>query len=556
MSSHSTRREAIIGLGAFSASVGLSSCGTLPISPFCPADSIISDPNTPLTIDAHAHVFNGSDLQVEGFVSYILGLDNPAFKDFGPILQELGRDFAPTANQELAQLQQLHGALFSCDNAIAFNITEALADTGYQRAATELKGALRRALARRIFTARPLSAEIARQISHLPASRHDYKVLRRRRFREAPESIAVSGAIDFIIRNFQYRYVNVHDYLFEYSIGKQRKVDLIVAHLVDFDWPIGGGCPTPTPLDEQVLVMEQIARLTNGRVHCFAPYDPLKQVAYTLGLASTSPLQLVQNAILNHGFIGVKLYPPMGFAPLLNASLGPSFWNVDWLPVGLHRSDMGARLDAALGDLYAWCRANGVPIMAHTSPTNGASPAFKALTKARYWKAVRDNFPGIRIDFGHFGDTDLVKSSQRAVALTKLMTPGQASSGRYLYADSSYFVDLLSRPETLQNTLAYLLKLTENKGDAALAHRFMYGTDWEMVTIEGPTSEQYLQRFEAIFTKLSNNPVLSNQFFGINAADFFGLRKGELNRNRLDNFFSLSANPAWMIKVDKLNVVS
>lgn len=217
------------------ASYALSACSTLPISPFCPGDPIISDPNTPLTIDVHAHVFNGSDLQVEGFISYILALDNPAFKRFGPILQELGRDFAPTANDELAQLQQLGSALWACDDRASAQIIERFKDAGYRNAVIELKGALRRAQARRAFVVDPISAEIARQIQALPENRFDYK-LSRRRLQQAPESIGVAGAIAFIIRNFQYRYVNVHDYLLEYSIGKERKVDLILAHLVDFDW--------------------------------------------------------------------------------------------------------------------------------------------------------------------------------------------------------------------------------------------------------------------------------------------------------------------------------
>ena len=35
----------------------------------CPADPTISNPASPLTIDTHAHIFNGSDLQVKEFLS-------------------------------------------------------------------------------------------------------------------------------------------------------------------------------------------------------------------------------------------------------------------------------------------------------------------------------------------------------------------------------------------------------------------------------------------------------------------------------------------------------
>src|SRR5437868_9637065 len=101
---------------------------------------------------------------------------------------------------------------------------------------------------------------------------------------------------------------------------------------------------------------------------------------------------------------------------------------------------MGARLDNALVDLYSWCQTNGVPIMAHTSPSNGPSDAFQNLTLAN-WGGVRDAFSGIRIDFAHFGFSDLAHDKQERL-LSDFMN---VTSGQYLYADSAYFADLLSR---------------------------------------------------------------------------------------------------------------
>jgi predicted TIM-barrel fold metal-dependent hydrolase len=494
-------------------------------------------------------------LQIEGFFSNILALNNPILKDFGPILQALGTNFAPTADQELTELNRLGNALWTCDNVTSFQMIETYKDVGYTNAVIELKAALRRAQLRGAF--RPISGEIAQQIHALPEKRSEYKRFRRARLRAGPESITVSGGLEFIIRNFQYRYVNVHDYLFEYSTGKERKIDLLVAHLVDFDWPIANGLPTATSLEAQVQVMEQITRLTNGRVHCFAPYDPLKEVAFRLGLAPTSSLGLVQSAISHHGFIGVKMYPPMGFAPFLNYKLGSTFWNVPWLPKPLRRPDMGHLLDDALSELYAWCLANGVPIMAHTSPTNGPSSAFMGLTKAYYWKAVRDAFPGIRVDFGHFGDTDLVQDNgARARRLVDLMTPGSSSTGRNLYADSAYFSDILSDQDALASVLASLLKYNQQNGDATLTYRLMYGTDWEMIIVEGSNTDRYLDRFEAIFKRLSSDPLFSNRFFGGNAANFLGLKAGQAVRDRLNLFYAVSVKPAWMTKVDSLNLTA
>ena len=194
-------------------------------------------------------------------------------------------------------------------------------------------------------------------------------------------------------------------------------------------------------------------------------------------------------------------------------------------------------------------------LIAYTSPTNGPRIAFEGLTKTKYWRKVRDAFGGIRVDFGHFGDSDLVEDkSTRARHLSDLM---DQADGQFLYADSAYFADLLSQQAELQTYLAALLQHSKNKGSAALAQRLMYGTDWEMVVLEGPKSEQYLQRFEDVFSVLDKESLgaqgkLSDRFFGVNAAIFLGSRTGQPTRQRLDRYYGLGSKPAWMAKVDKL----
>ena len=309
-----TRRQALAAMGSVGASLGLSACST-PITPFCPTDPTISDPSAPLTIDVHAHVFNGSDLQIGGFFEWILGVNNPSLKDFGKILAALGRDFAPSAAEELSELQRIEVVLRSCDTRGALRVFDTNRQAGYSRAVIGLNAALESVRMGRIGQSSYVSPEIARQIRALPETYSEYRVSRLRRLRISPESITVSGGIDFIIRNFQFRYVNVYDYLREYSRGKARRIDLLIAHLVDFDWPIGGGQPTPTSLSDQVRVMERISALTGGRVQCFAPYDPMKEVAFSLGLSPVSSLQLVKDAILKSWIYWSEALPSDGIRP-------------------------------------------------------------------------------------------------------------------------------------------------------------------------------------------------------------------------------------------------
>ena len=194
--------------------------------------------------------------------------------------------------------------------------------------------------------------------------------------------------------------------------------------------------------------------------------------------------------------------------------------------------------------------------MAHTNASNGPAPKFDQLTYAKYWGNVSSAFPKLRVDFGHFGVTTLDSTTQPD-ALADLMP-----NGEYLYADSGYFSEVLSEQARLQAYLAVRMRRTSNRGPAALAQRLMYGTDWEMVVLEGSMSGEYLARFEAMYRALDRDKslgadgTLSNRFFGINAAKFLGLGIGQPNRRRLDQYYNLSSKPAWMAKVDSLAAIT
>jgi hypothetical protein len=114
----------------------------------------------------------------------------------------------------------------------------------------------------------------------------------------------------------------------------------------------------------------------------------------------------------------------------------------------------------------------------------------------------------------------------------------------------------LDQEPSLEAFLTTLYKETSGKGDAALARRLMYGTDWEMIVREGGTSDDYLKKFEKMYTSIDRNlgakGTLSRQFFGVNAANYLGLGPNQPARKRLDQYYNLSLKPAWMAKVDKL----
>ena len=147
-------------------------------------------------------------------------------------------------------------------------------------------------------------------------------------------------------------------------------VGLYTPSLVDFEHWLNEKAPVSIP--KQIELMERLSIAFKGRIHGFAPYDPWRQVDDEFNKRDETALNSVKRAVLEHGLIGVKLYPPMGFRAITNTEL-----SVKDFPSHLgskpYQSGFGAALDAALERLYAFCVENQVPVMAHAAPTQEAS---------------------------------------------------------------------------------------------------------------------------------------------------------------------------------------
>jgi Amidohydrolase len=539
-----SRRELICGTLSIAAT-SLGGCATFvsPITAFCPDDPRISDPHSPLTIDVHAHVFNGTDVPVERFITLVQHLPG-----LGAILAAVDWALAPTGAQEIAVLRQINQLLSTgCGPGAFQRVFLTHRSDQYRIGVSELKQAVTRVEKQRFLRSTPDGRAAAAAIQKLPSTYSGYRSARLK----ARNANPIDAVLAFVIQSFQYRYASAFDFLVEYDTGSPRKIDLAICHFLDFDWPLAGGYPTITSISDQINVMEQISILTGGRVHCYVPFDPMKQVAHDLGYATDSPIGLVQRAITSQGFVGVKIYPPMGFAPIENAHQNPRLWHKSWLPQALQRSDFGYRLDNALRELYSWCKANSVPIMAHTSRSEGPSCDFEALTAAHYWQRVPN---GLRVNFGHFGNTEIAPDClDRAKDYSRLMGP-PGSHGANFYADAAYFTRVMTNPDSV--TMALQTLFLEPQAPI-LKQRLMYGSDWEMLLIAGSDSANYLTNFERIVSNLPGQDDFANRFFGANAADYLLLRSGSATRSRLESFYAQRGvrKPQWAQKVDSLPTV-
>jgi predicted TIM-barrel fold metal-dependent hydrolase len=191
------------------------------------------------------------------------------------------------------------------------------------------------------------------------------------------------------------------------------------------------------PMSQQIAVMSRIARRKNGpRIHGFVGFDPLRQAMYEKnhGPDAENSLKLAQRAIAEQGFIGIKLYPPMGFRPSDNAKLGKDFpCHVRFgvpdekgpcaanTPVGHDGigSEPGALLDDVLMRLYAWCADNNVPIMAHTANSNGTSPDYDMRADPKFWKPVLAAFPKLPLNLAHFGNFVTIDAQHDPIPIDK-----------------------------------------------------------------------------------------------------------------------------------------
>jgi predicted TIM-barrel fold metal-dependent hydrolase len=352
------------------------------------------------------------------------------------------------------------------------------------------------------------------------------------------------------------------------------RAKLLTPALVDFGaWfgPSGGTNADHTvPMRRQTEVMARIARHKNGpRVHGFVGFDPLRQALFTEhgGPKPDEPMAVVKSAILDNGFIGVKLYPPMGFRPTGNAELGGDFpKHVKDVREGLGPAP-GAKLDAALDGLYAWCAQNDVPIMAHTSNSYGSSTNYGLRAGPAGWVKVLAKYPALRLNMSHFGGFNRGGDQTHPERSWGWTIGGMfgAKATPHVYADISFFSEVLPRSGKLREYVVWLLQKFAGQFPDASQH-IIYGTDWTMVGFANsfPSRATPDHLHDTLYPDLVVNFLRNDLKFSPeqidavmfkNAVRFMGLgqdQKARGTRGRLEQFYLRAGlSTAWMQEFDQ-----
>jgi predicted TIM-barrel fold metal-dependent hydrolase len=344
--------------------------------------------------------------------------------------------------------------------------------------------------------------------------------------------------------------------------GNDGLVRLFTPALVDYSKWLND--EPKSDLRSQVKVMEQISiRAGRAKFHGFVAFDPLRAAH-----EGASVLGLAREAVESCGFLGVKLYPPMGFKPLNNAT-DPTLT----LSRGaLKRADnqppftplqLAAAMDQNLDRLYDWCAKEGVPILTHAADSYGSGPCYSRRAKPSNWLPVVSKYPGIRLCLAHFGGFDsAVDPSTKRLNLNKLETTWEWSFGKVLsdpggsmvFGDISYFSDVLkdssSDLEILSEAFARLLRAFPVMSD-----RLIYGSDWILLNREAG-QEKHLTAVRGfmskVFSKLYSDPAEINAklegVFLKNAIRFLGINPSGKAAQRLVAFYQRNGMEATFLQ--------
>jgi predicted TIM-barrel fold metal-dependent hydrolase len=265
-------------------------------------------------------------------------------------------------------------------------------------------------------------------------------------------------------------------------MDKAGDIDIWVPLMMDTERGYEGP-PSLVGFDAQKLAMMDLTARGKGRIMPFFAYDPRSR-----------PVDAVQTAIEKEGFVGVKLYPPLGFKPSGNDD---------------------PAVEANLEDLYAYCTAGkgpSVPITAHCSWSDGvysnrAVPGvsrykeyYRDMAHPSHWEGVLARHRSLKVNLAHFGGAGewerrtlagppAAADKNWAGAILRLM-----GDYEHVYADLSFHGILAAdHGEAYGQALREAVRGVED--------RVLLGSDWYMSAIQGDLGD-YWRNFAAAFPEL------------------------------------------------------
>jgi len=432
-----------------------------------------------LTIDVHSHVFNASDLPVSGFLrAQAPGLPKVVFEIVEKLLYSVTprfREFRDSEEIEVLSDEETDAIL----DELLEQYPELAGELGREQQDAQERGMVRGP---------------AKLMSQIRGAIRWVHLLTQSRQRIA----------DILLRTYE-------------------EVDLTTPLMMDIDKWVDDEARTDPPA--RVSKLEELIRIFGGKLHPFVSFDPRRAIE-----EEADPLGMVRDAVETKGFLGVKLYPPMGFRPTGNEDTNPPL------------TEPG-RYNAVLDELFAYCSSREVPITAHCSPGGAETgPATGLNSNPVFWRPVLENHPELRVNFAHFGGVEnLLEAGSDGWAWEISQMMGQFE---HVYADTGHH-GLFDRSDREQY-LSRLRALFE--AHPIVRRRLMYGTDWHMIVRTGK-HRRFFRDYRDFYERLVNGDAVAiEDFFGGNAVVFLGLDEGGAVRRRLMEFYATNDlnHPQWL----------
>lgn len=520
-------------------------------------------------IDAHCHLFNASDLPVVRFLRHVVLKLYPEQaevkiagdvrdKDLVDRLIELAVDWleidrAPTADQEIAFLQGRGGRIESARSyeksrkATIEQTSRFLVEIDRRSRATlqtsEQKGSndseSQEAASDRAFLDLFVGAQgKTARMDVGPMSMTDARASTTTAF----DILPIGRYLEWFTLLRLYRHVLV-DRLASDIANQGFKAELVTPALVDYDeWLFEDVIGSPLP--RQMVGMDLVSRRRAGpAVHGYMGFDPLREVAFDAKAkgATVSSMATVRTALLEHGFIGAKLYPPMGFRAWGN--VGP-YPKRTLKRLGLKSSSqLNEKLNRALDEFYQLCVDLDAPILTHAYASNFADKAYEFHGDPAYWIPVFKAHRELRVCLGHFGPFDKVSNGRDEHRMPESSWEWRVGEfirdnpQQRVFVDISYFSEVLTAGDKERDYFTKSFKRWATEFDPNLDH-VLFGTDWIMIGQERGY-KQYVQSINAFLREgCGFGDEACEKIFRLNAMRFLPLERDARGRQRLLDWYA------------------
>lgn len=261
----------------------------------------------------------------------------------------------------------------------------------------------------------------------------------------------VQDMLGFLLLGIKHSIVEVADALMAAS-GEDTVVTALMMDITD------GKGKDEGQFTRQLEDTAEAALMYPGRLLPFVAVNPLRSTHF----------QHMINAIDKKGFVGVKLYPSLGYSVQ----------------------------SAAMDKVFAHCETNDIPVLLHCN--QGGFKFDDAAAKfcdPALWLPVLEAHPKLRVCFAHFGgDENFVKpaipAKSWAATILSLM-----ENYENVYADISYHTDCMDGGANQKN---YFNNLSGLLADKKYRDRILFGTDFHLVR-QRCREENYWRYFQIHF---------------------------------------------------------